>query len=325
MTSTSPLRYPGGKARFTDFILQALKSSGENANIFIEPFCGGVGAGIALLESKKVSQIAINDCDPLVASFWKVVFGKGSAFKRDFTWLVNKVELSQVNMDEWKRLKAFIPRSTREAAWKCLFLNRTSFNGIIHKAGPIGGWNQINRKIDVRFNRERLLKRLEDLYQIRGQVISVGAMDWRLFSHKFRKVKGSYLYLDPPYFNRSEQLYGYIFKNRDHENLRNYLSKLSRPWMLSYDDAKGIRDLYSKIPHIHGKVIGQTYSTHPKGGASFVGRELFYSNRPLPFSTWNSFSNNHIGLTVLGCINEVHTVSEGPIRIPLIELGAVGS
>ncbi|RZL51986.1 MAG: DUF4625 domain-containing protein, partial [Pedobacter sp.] len=27
-----------------------------------------------------------------------------------------------------------------------------TFNGIIHKAGPIGGWGQVNRTLDVRFN-----------------------------------------------------------------------------------------------------------------------------------------------------------------------------
>lgn len=145
MISTSPLRYPGGKARFSKFISEAIVASGEQTEVFVEPFCGGAGAAIALLESKKVDRISLNDLDPLVASFWKIVFGKSSKNRDDIEWLCKSIEMAEFSINEWRRQKASNPTNVREAAWKCLYLNRTSFNGILHKSGPIGGWEQKNR------------------------------------------------------------------------------------------------------------------------------------------------------------------------------------
>ena len=316
MTSTSPLRYPGGKARFTNFLWDSILESGEDPNLFVEPFCGGAAA-IALLESEKVNQIALNDLDPLVSSFWKVVFGKSRKSRHDINWLIRKIETSQITIEEWKRQKSIKPNSLRSAAWKCLFLNRTSFNGIIHKSGPIGGWKQNNRKLDVRFNRDHLIKRIEELYEFRDQVVRVDSVNWKLFCSYFNRSPGVYLYLDPPYYHRAEQLYGYLFDQMAHKEMRDYLIKKSSPWILSYDDAPEIRALYTRIRGINGRVIDQTYSTHPIGGASFIGRELFFSNRKLPMP---KKSKIHVGITVVGCVGKIDSVSDGPTRIPLLQL-----
>lgn len=218
MISTSPLRYPGGKARFTNFIWEAICSSGEEAKIFVEPFCGGAGAAIALLESGKVNRIALNDYDPLVSNFWKVIFGKSQRPKQDFYWLIDKINTTPVTIEEWRRQKNIKPDTIRTAAWKCLFLNRTSFNGIIHKAGPIGGWEQKNRALDVRFNRAKLTKRLTELYDLREQVVRVDSLNWKRFCSYFKQTSGAYLYLDPPYYHRAEQLYGYLFNEQAHRH-----------------------------------------------------------------------------------------------------------
>ncbi len=325
MISTSPLRYPGGKARFTNFIWDAVVASNEQAKVFVEPFCGGAGASIALLESNKVQRIALNDLDPLVSSFWKIVFGKSRKSKHDINWLINSIEATELSIEEWRRQKLLKPTTLREAAWKCLYLNRTSFNGVLYKAGPIGGWTQKNRKIDVRFNRERLMKRIQELYELREQVERVDSVNWRLFCSHYRRSKSAYLYLDPPYYNKADQLYGCLFDKKTHKTLRDYLTTLKTPWMLSYDDAPEIRLLYKNLKGVRGRVIDQTYSAHPVGGNSFIGRELFFSNRKLPIYKQNNKPAVHVGLTIIGCVKQVESDSIGGLRIPLIRLGAVGS
>jgi DNA adenine methylase len=322
MISKSPLRYPGGKTRFTNFIAEAMLSSGEQVELFAEPFCGGAGAAISLLESGYVPQIALNDCDPLVASFWKVVFGKSRKTRHDINWLIHRIDSAKLSVDEWRYQKALKPRNIREAAWKCLYLNRTSFNGILHKAGPIGGWEQKNRTLAVRFNREKLIKRSLELFSLRDQVIRVECMNWKRFCSYYTRSNRSYLYLDPPYYHKAEQLYGYLFDEKAHRELRNYLVNTTCPWMLSYDDASEVRTLYSGTEGIEGRVIDQTYSAHPVGGGSFVGRELFFSNRPLPVPIEQ---RQHVGLTVVGCFREIITDAIGPLRMSFEQLAAVGT
>jgi len=318
MISISPLRYPGGKARFAQYIWEAIQASEERSEVFVEPFCGGAGVSLALLEKGQVQRIALNDLDFLVSSFWSIVFGKSCKTRHDINWLLNAVESADLSIAEWRRQKALEPRTVRESAWKCLYLNRTSFNGILHKSGPIGGWQQKNRTLDVRFNREKLIKKLNSLYDRREQVERVECVRWDHFCSHYRRSKIAYLYLDPPYYHRAEQLYKYLLDDSMHLWLRDYISKLSTPWMLSYDDAPEIRKLYSQMHGLDGRVIDQTYSTHPKGGSSFVGRELFFSNRTLPRKEGVSRLNLHVGMSIVGALETVETSSVGPSRVSII-------
>ena len=315
MISTSPLRYPGGKARFTDFILSAMKQSGEDARVFVEPFCGGAGVSIALLDSEEIDSIALNDVDPLVSSFWQVVFGKTSTDDRDVKWLASQIETAELSVSEWRRMKASSPSSSRESAFKCLYLNRTSFNGILHDAGPIGGYEQKVRTLGVRFNREKLVRRILELYALRDKVVRVGNENWRRFCSSTGRRAGGYLYIDPPYYHKAHKLYGHFFDHKAHVAMRDYLAELDLPWMLSYDDAPEVRNLYDHLEGVHGRVIDQTYSAHPIGGSSFVGRELFFSNRTLP-TTYREAP--HRGMSVIGTLCAVET-PVGPVRTPTFQ------
>ena len=318
MISKSPLRYPGGKTRFTPFIWSAIQLSGQNPSVFAEPFCGGAGVSLALLELGHVQKIALNDLDPLIASFWQVVFGKTDDPDADLEWLLAQIEIATLTVDEWRRQKALKPSSHREAAFKCLYLNRTSFNGILHQAGPIGGWGQVNRKLDVRFNAEKLVKRLSSLYELRNSVTRVTCINWKLFCSWYRVAKDAYLYLDPPYYKKAEQLYGHTFDDKTHQAMRDYLIDQNTPWMLSYDDAPEIRALYGGLQNVDGRVIDQTYSAHPIGGARFVGRELFFSNQSLPVECR---VGQHRGMSVVGTLPTVQA-SNATFRTPFLHATA---
>lgn len=290
-TSTrSILRYPGSKARFSDFIAKTISLNAGRPRLFVEPFCGGASVSIALLEDGVVDEIAINDVDPLIAHFWTTVFSKVGA-----AWLASRVSDIPLSVEEWKRQKTLEPRSQREAALKCLYLNRTSFNGIIHKSGPLGGWGQKNIKIDVRFNRQRIADRILALSELRSKV-TVANEGWRTFCERFADNHRAVIYLDPPYYHKAEQLYGHVFDEEEHEALRDFLRKMSRPWLLSYDDAQEVRDLYENVTR-KARVIDNTYSTHPLGGCAFVGRELVFTNmKRLPAAS--KTVKGHIGLSV---------------------------
>ncbi|HWP19007.1 MAG TPA: DNA adenine methylase [Burkholderiaceae bacterium] len=286
----SILRYPGSKARFCEFIAKTIAMNSAKPRLLVEPFCGGASVSIALLERGHVDEVAINDVDPLIGMLWSVVFSKDDA-----AWLANQVQTVPLTLDEWRRQKALNPANAREAALKCLFLNRTSFNGIIHKAGPLGGWGQTGIKIDVRFNREKLATRILELSKLEGAV-TVRNENWRAFCYRYSRNPTAVFYLDPPYYHKAEQLYGHVFDEAAHEELRDYLHGFARPWLLSYDDAQEVRDLYEGMA-VNARVIDNSYSTHPLGGCSFIGRELIFTNMKKLPAAYKAHSA-HVGLSV---------------------------
>lgn len=243
----SPLRYPGGKSFLVPYVVRFLALNKLKPHIFVEPFAGGASISLALLGLNLVENIALYDSDPLIVGFWKVIF-------RDGIWLQEMVEREQVNLELWETLRGSKAQSDRDNAWKCLFLNRTSFSGILtQKAGPIGGKAQSSiYKIDCRFYRETLKKRLQDLWSIRDRVQEIAKTDWKDVVQQYKNavsVDGKddrVFYFDPPFFHKAEILYNKFFKYQDHEMLIKTLSTLDAPWLLSYDHCNEVIELFNR-------------------------------------------------------------------------------
>jgi DNA adenine methylase len=132
----SPLRYPGAKLRLFTPIAETLKLNSLKPKLFCEPFGGGLSVSLRLLSKNLVDNIAVGERDSLVAAFWKIVFN-------DADWLVKQINALEVTLENWKSFRELGCKTNRERALACLFLNRTSFSGILaESAGPIGGQKQ---------------------------------------------------------------------------------------------------------------------------------------------------------------------------------------
>ncbi len=239
----TPLRYPGGKRKLGPFIADLILKNGERPKLLAEPFAGGAAVSISLLEAGHADEILLNDMDELIAAFWSIVFSnEGEA-------LADLVETADVSVAEWYRMKKLRPATTMEAAFKCLFLNRTSFSGSLHnEAGPMGGRSQAKGDlIGSRFNREKIARRIRQLAGIRDRIRSVtcGHYADAMASHD---SKDTFWYLDPPFFAKADRLYRHHFDAAAHKALALNISRLQGRWLLSYDDHADARSIYGEHP-----------------------------------------------------------------------------
>ncbi|MDQ2973960.1 MAG: DNA adenine methylase [Acidobacteriota bacterium] len=244
VTILSPLRYPGAKRRLSSYVAEVLRINSLRPKLFVEPFAGGLSVALQLLDDNCVEKIAVGEKDPRVASFWKTVFN-------DSQWLIDAINSTPVTLKEWDYFRNTSFRRTRDLALACIFLNRTSFSGILaSSAGPIGGRHQLSpHKIDCRFNVNMLTKRIRQAAKLRDRVLFVERGDWRDTISKARKLKFKknevFYYLDPPFYNKAERLYPHYFDDKNHRELHDLLSRLKQPWLLSYDKAESIIAMYS--------------------------------------------------------------------------------
>lgn len=246
----SPLRYPGGKAKLTNFLIEVLKANNLREPIYVEPYAGGAGAALRLLFEEYVETITINDADPRVRCFWQAVTQRNE----EFLAMLADVE---VTVEEWrKQREIYEKRNSRrvlELGFATFFLNRTTRSGIVHNGGPIGGFDQTgNYLIDARFNRDQLARRIERI-GIYADRIDVAGDDGLAL---LKKIDGdrltaerTFVYLDPPYYHKGAELYLNRLTHEQHRILAEYLSTPKAfPWIMTYDNVSEIRDLYATFP-----------------------------------------------------------------------------
>jgi DNA adenine methylase len=249
----SPLRYPGGKRKLAVLIAQILARAQIKPRLLVEPFAGGASVSIALMEAGFVESIALADADELVAAFWQTVFSEQAED------LARMVQTAKVSVAERNRIIASRPRSALGCAYKCLFLNRTSFSGILHSnAGVVGGKHQRSKyKIGCRFNRKRLADRIRALSALRHRVLFVRCQSYEetiaqvaVMNAARRSPETIFWYLDPPFFERADRLYRKIFTQAEHRAFREVLGKIPGHFVLSYDDVPASEELYGDDPRL---------------------------------------------------------------------------
>lgn len=241
----SPLRYPGGKGKLTPFIASIFEANGHKWETYIEPFAGGAAVGLELLERGLVSDIVINDLDKGIYSFWRAILTETDRF-------IAEIEKTQINMDEWYKHRDICmnkkSRYSFELGFATFFLNRTNRSGII-KGGVIGGKTQQGAwKLDVRFNKTELIKRIRGIAEKRRRIHLYNKDIVSFIKNYISKYSdGAFVYFDPPYFRKGSQLYMNFFDYEDHVRIGKMISDMvSCDWMITYDNEPEIERIYEK-------------------------------------------------------------------------------
>jgi DNA adenine methylase len=122
--TASPLRYPGGKAALAGLFGDIIGRLGVKEARYVEPYAGGVGAGIALLQQGLVGELVINDIDPAVHAFWRAVIDHNEQF-------VEQVRTVPLSIPEWQRQRERRMDDTRST----LGLIATRLCGVSRRSG----------------------------------------------------------------------------------------------------------------------------------------------------------------------------------------------
>ncbi|MBZ9713731.1 DNA adenine methylase [Deinococcus multiflagellatus] len=242
MNRSTPLRYPGGKSKITNYVKVLLKQNSLLDIHYAEPYAGGAGVALSLLFDEYAQHIHINDLDPAIYSFWHSVINHPEEMCR----MIDSIDVS---MDEWHKQKAVQTNqenhSMLEIGFSTFFLNRTNRSGII-LAGVIGGKNQSGKwKLDARFNKEDLKARIRRIALYRKRISLYNMDAQQLIEGQFRSLgPKSLIYLDPPYYVKGQDLYKNYYCHQNHVDIAEAINSIETPWIVSYDNASEISEIY---------------------------------------------------------------------------------
>ena len=241
----SPLRYPGSKQALVDYVASFLHANNFVGREWVEPCAGGASVALSLLSRGLVSRATIVEKDPLIYAFWKCL-------KTDAAVICEMVRGLDVSLKTWRRfLKYRVPDALDrypipELAVAGLFFNRVNYSGIIG-AKPIGGMSQSSGyKIDCRFTKATVIDRMVGAAAVmdRMTVARDDVVSYLRRSQTRLALGNSVVYVDPPYYLQGRKLYRYHFADRDHVRLAEFLNAANFPWLVSYDNAPFVVNLF---------------------------------------------------------------------------------
>lgn len=271
--SNSPLRYPGGKSSLYHLAANILRLNKLDRCSYAEPYAGGAGLALTLLFEGHVGDIHLNDIDRSIWAFWDSVLNNTDM-------LIGLIENTPVTIEEWHRQRKVClhPEDYDDLTlgFSTFFLNRTNRSGIVKGAGVIGGLSQLgNYKMDCRFNRSELSRRIRRIAKYRGRIhlYREDALD---FMNKMDDAlpPRAFFCIDPPYFNKGSSLYTSFYKPEDHAAVSQAVLGLRRPWILTYDHTPEISHLYKARRQFGFDV---NYSVQTKR----IGTELMVASKGL--------------------------------------------
>jgi DNA adenine methylase len=265
----SPLRYPGGKGKLAPTLKKLIRSNKLLDRIYVEPFAGGAGVALALLMHGYVKSVIINDLNPPIYAFWRSILRQNEAFRE----LIRSVEVTPA---EWAKQKLMLhsdSASELELGFAAFFLNRTNHSGVLN-GGMIGGKRQDSAfKIDARFNKEELEKRVARIarYASRIEVTNFDAIDMIKGLRSSKTPQEYFVYADPPYVDKGPDLYYSFFNQQDHRDLAAEISLLPHEmaWAVSYDETPLVFELYESFRRANYSL---SYSVRNGGN----GREVMF-------------------------------------------------
>jgi len=265
MKAQSPFRYPGGKTRLLDKgIIQSIEQQRGGELTFVDACVGGGSVALAAVQRLGFRRLVLNDLDPFMASFWRVLLDQEST--EQLAHIVSSTHPSIEQFNTLRSQRAQEVASDLDRAFHALFFNRTTFSGV-RSGGPIGGPSQKVRAhddgdgktytVDCRWNAPRLAGRLHSINSLFSSLDEVSVTQlpvWELADEGL-------MYCDPPYVEKGDQLYPVSMTLADHGRLSEALLSRSHPWVLSYDNTPIVRQMYASCSI---QEIGAKYSIESK-------------------------------------------------------------
>jgi DNA adenine methylase len=257
------LRYPGGKAKLAPFIKAVLEENSLCDSHYVEPYAGGAGIALSLLFTEYSRRIHLNDISYPLYCLWDTILNNTE-------YLVRRVRTVRVTPTTWRRqrivLRSSDEHTPEEVGFAFLFMNRTNRSGIVN-GGMIGGTKQSGRwKVDARFGRDELVRRIEAIADYRDR-ISIYNMDAVAFLQMVVPTlpSKSFIYFDPPYYANGSRLYTDYYEHDDHAHIARYIqSSVTQPWIVTYDKIDEVASLYSERRSIVYD-LNYSASAHRKG------------------------------------------------------------
>lgn len=268
----SPFRYAGGKTWLVPRIRRWL--GGTPPAGLIEPFAGGGIVGLTAAAERLAGHVTLVELDEQVAAVWRTIINDGEG-----AWLADRVASFDLNAESLRRALGEKPADVRERAFQTILKNRTFRGGILAPGSAPLNQGENGKGIRSRWYPETLKRRILEIHSMRDRLAFVEG-DGIEFIKRNSQRTDVWFFVDPPYTaagkKAGRRLYTHF--DLDHEELFHAVSKVKGDFLMTYEDAEGVRELAARYG-FDTEVVAMKNTHHARMNELLIGFDLGWLRR----------------------------------------------
>ena len=240
-TLTTPLRYPGGKSKWTALLYEYLPDM-RNYEEWHEPFLGGGSFPIEITKRYPDIRIWVNDLYPALYNFWTQLQSSGADMSERLLKIKDSCvssEVAKTTLGEQKEIINDDTSSKFDKAVAFYFANRNSFSGLTETGTFSVQANEMSFTTNI-ISKLPAYQKLIRNWKITNEDYSV----------LLEKSPKTFVYLDPPYEltkQNSNNLYGKrgsMHEGFDHDLFAKHCNESGMDCMISYNADQSVKDRF---------------------------------------------------------------------------------
>ena len=193
---------------------------------------------------------------------------------RDASWLAEKIVSFNLGRDSLFRELQKRPRSVKERAFLTILKNRTFHGGILApRSGPLKN-GESGKGIHSRWYPQTLKQRILAVAEIRHRITFVEGDGIEVIRKNAQRPEVAY-FIDPPYTAHGKKAGARLYTHYelDHERLFQVMTRVAGDFLMTYDDAEGVRGFVRKYG-FDMELVAMKNTHHAQMKELLIGRDL---------------------------------------------------
>lgn len=264
----SPFRYPGGKTWLVPRIRQWLASLPDRPVSFIEAFAGGAIVGLTVAFEKLADHVTLVELDEGVASVWQTILSD------EAEWLARRIAAFDLTREVVEALLSKECLDRRERALKTIVKNRVNRGGILAPGAGMLKDGEDGKGIASRWYPKTLQKRILNIAKIRERLTFIHGDGIEVIRQNAGR-KEAMFFIDPPYTAAGKGAGRRLYTHWeiDHAELFRLASTLTGDFLMTYENAQGVRELAGSYG-FDTQVVAMKNTHHAEMTELLIGRNL---------------------------------------------------
>jgi DNA adenine methylase len=271
----SPFRYPGGKTWLVPRVRQWLASLPQRPALFIESFAGGGIVSLTVAAERLADHVIMVELDDQVAAVWR------SILEGDGYWLADRIVTFDLTMANAEAVIAKAPESIREKAFQTILKNRIYRGGILAHGSGMLKYGENGKGIKSRWYPQTLKKRITAITEMRDRITFIEG-DGIKAMRQYADRPDAVFFIDPPYTAAGKKAGRrlYTHSELDHGELFRVTNAVAGDFLMTYDDAEGVRKLACG-QWFDTELVAMKSTHHAEMTELLIGRNLAWARSEL--------------------------------------------